>query len=95
MSIISSLVQYKGKWNLVNSSKLEQEDLDAIKSAHVVNSEYGLSVCFILNGGGYSYMPVSQNGIQPNVGDRVDLSAITVEQLHREGDKDIYRAKLD
>ena len=69
MSIISSLKTYQGKWNLVNSSKLDDEDKKAISHATTVNSKFGLSVCFFLNGGGYSYMPIANTGKQPNVGD--------------------------
>lgn len=95
MAIISSLTQYKGKWNLVNSFPLDEQDKAAVKSAHVANSQYGLSVCFVLINGGYSYMPISNTGRQPNIDDKVELSSITVEQLHRDGDKDIFRARLD
>ena len=94
MFTISKLDHYRGKWNLTESAKLTDADKASIRMAKVVNSDYGKSVCLFLSTGGYSYLPVSTNGRQPSVGEVINLDDITVETLSRDGDKDIYRAKL-
>lgn len=95
MSILSSLQVYAGKWNLIGTAKFDESDKASIKSATVVNSQYGKSVCFFLVGGGTAYMPMSNQGTQLEVGDVVDIDKCTVETLHRDGSADIQRCRID
>lgn len=90
MNIFNAIKVYAGKWQVKNTRNFTQEEIDAVKSASVVDSQYGLSVCFILWSGGQSYIPLDQNSAK-SVGDTVDLSKAQLITLGREGDSDIMR----
>lgn len=90
MNIFNAIKVYNGKWQVKNTRNFTQEEIDAIKSASVVDSQYGLSVCFILRSGGQSYIPLDQNSAK-SVGDPIDLSKAQLLTLGREGDADIMR----
>ena len=90
MNIFNAIKVYNGKWQVKNTRNFTQEEIDAVKSASVVDSQYGLSVCFILRSGGQSYIPLDQNSAK-SVGDPIDLSKAQLLTLGREGDADIMR----
>ena len=90
MNIFAGLQVYGGSWNVVNSRSFDAEEIAAVKSAEVVNSEYGKSVCFFMVGGGQTYIPLS-NQSNLGVGDSVDLSKAKILTLHRDGNDDITR----
>lgn len=90
MNIFNAIKVYAGKWQVKNTRNFTQEEIDAVKSASVVDSQYGLSVCFILWSGGQSYIPLDQNSTK-SVGDSIDLSKAQLITLGREGDNDIMR----
>ena len=90
MNIFNAIKVYAGKWQVKNTRTLTQEEIDAVQSASVVDSQYGLSVCFILRSGGQSYIPLDQNSTK-SVGDSIDLSKAQLITLGREGDNDIMR----
>lgn len=81
-------------WKVVNSRSFNQSEIAAIRSNTVVPSQYGISVCFFLKGGGQSYIPVSQMGKQPELGSSIDMSTAKLVTLHREGDSNIVRVEL-
>lgn len=90
MNIFSSLQVYGSSWNVTNTRSFEAEEIAAVKSAQVVASEYGNSVCFFMKGGGQTYIPLStQSSLE--VGDTVDLSKAKILTLHRDGSGDITR----
>lgn len=93
MNIFNAIRVYAGKWQVKNTRNFTQEEIDAVKSASVVDSQYGLSVCFILWSGGQSYIPLDQNSTK-SVGDSVDLSKAQLITLGREGDNDIMRVSI-
>ena len=93
MNIFNAIKVYAGKWQVKNTRNFTQEEIDAVKSASVVDSQYGLSVCFILWSGGQSYIPLDQNSTK-SVGDTVDLSKAQLITLGREGDDDIMRVSI-
>lgn len=93
MNIFNAIKVYAGKWQVKNTRNFTQEEIDAVKSASVVDSQYGLSVCFILWSGGQSYIPLDQNSTK-SVGDTVDLSKAQLITLGREGDSDIMRVSI-
>ena len=66
------------------------EEIAAVKKAEVVSSEYGNSVCFYMQSGGQTYIPLS-NQSNLGVGDTVDLSKAKILTLHRDGNDDITR----
>lgn len=90
MNIFNAIKVYNGKWQVKNTRNFTQEEINAVKSASVVDSQYGLSVCFILRSGGQSYIPLDQNSAK-SVGDPIDLSKAQLLTLGREGDADIMR----
>lgn len=90
MNIFNAIKVYSGKWQVKNTRNFTQEEIDAVQSASVVDSQYGLSVCFILRSGGQSYIPLDQNSAK-SVGDTIDLSKAQLITLGREGDTDIMR----
>ena len=90
MNIFDGLNVYGGKWNVVNSREFTADECALVKSAEVVSSEYGESVCFFMVGGGQTYIPLS-NQSTLGVGDSVDLTKAKVLTLHRDGSDDITR----
>lgn len=90
MSIFSGLQVYGDSWKVINSRAFDAEEKAAVKKAEVVNSDYGLSVCFFMQSGGQTYIPLS-NQSSLKVGDMVDMEAAKVLTLHREGSGDINR----
>lgn len=52
----SSLQLYAGKWSVKESRNLTAEEIASVKSAYVVPSQYGKTVCFMMVGGGQTYL---------------------------------------
>ena len=90
MNIFSALKVYAGKWNVSNSREFSADEIAAVQSATVVDSQYGQSVCFLMVSGGQTYIPLDQNSSK-NVGDTIDLSSAKLLTLSRQGEADIYR----
>lgn len=93
MNIFSSLRVYAGKWMVKASRAFSQDEIDAVESASVVDSQYGNSVCFLMKAGGQTFIPLSTNSTL-SIGDSVDLSKAKLLTLGREGDADIYRVEI-
>lgn len=93
MNIFSSLRVYAGKWAVKASRAFSQEEIDAVDSASVVDSQYGMSVCFFMKSGGNTFIPLSNNS-SAQVGDTVNLANAKLLTLGREGDNDIYRIEI-
>ena len=85
MNIFESIRKYAGKWELTNSRSFTQEEMDAVSSASVVSSEYGNSACFMMVGGGMSFIPMSSNSTV-GVGESIDLSKAKLLTLERDGE---------
>ena len=83
-----------GKWNLKSEVSLDAEDKAMFSSAKVVSSKYGKSVCFFLKSGGQQYIPMSNQGVQLNIGDNVNLDKVIIQVLGKKGEQDILRAKI-
>ena len=92
MNIFSTLRVYAGKWAVSNSRSFGQEEIDAVESATVVDSQYGNSVCFLMKSGGQTFIPLSTNSTL-GLGATVDLASAKLLTLHRDGDADIYRVE--
>ena len=78
------------RWKKTNEKSLSKEDLADVKKVFVVSSDYGLSACFMFEGGSQRYVPVS-NESSLSEGDSVKLNSIKILTLEREGDEPIYR----
>lgn len=92
MNIFSAINIYQGAWSEKARRPFSEEEIKQVKSATVVDSQYGSSVCFLMTSGGKAYIPLS-NTSNLKVGDDVDLSSAELLTLGREGDADIYRVQ--
>lgn len=92
MNIFDSLRNYAGNWNVVNSRPFTEEEINAVKSAEVVASQYGNSVCFFMKAGGQTYIPLSNQSTLA-IGDSVDMKSAKLLKLHRDGSDDIMRVE--
>lgn len=90
MNIFSALRVYAGKWQVKDSRAFTSDEISAVQSATVVDSQYGQSVCFLMIGGGQTYIPLDQNSSKAT-GDTVDLSKASLVTLSKQGEADIYR----
>ena len=90
MNIFSSLRVYAGKWSEKARRAFTSDEISAVSKASVVDSQYGLSVCFMMKAGGMTFIPLDQNS-NKSVGDDVDLSKAELLTLGKEGEADIYR----
>lgn len=91
-NVFASLTKYAENWQVANSRSFNEEEIAAVKSASVVSSQYGSSVCFLMKSGGQTYIPLSRDS-QLAVGDSVDLTKAQLLTLHRDGDDDIIRVQ--
>lgn len=66
------------------------EDHESVESNEVIESQFGLSLCMTLRGGGEKYLPLSRDS-KLSVGDSMDLSEAKVIVLGRPGSEDILR----
>lgn len=89
-NVFANLTNYAGNWAIINRRDFNAEEKAAVKSAHVVSSQYGSSVCFLMRSGGQTYIPVSRDS-NFAVGDNIDLDKVQLLTLHRDGDGDIVR----
>lgn len=93
MNIFDALTRYAQSWEVTDSREFTEEEIAAVKKAEVVNSNYGLSVCFCMTGGGKTFIPLSQNS-SLTAGDTVDISKCKLLTLSREGDDNINRVEI-
>lgn len=94
MNIFSTLRTYAGKWSVKSSRAFTQEEIQAVKSAIVVPSQYGNSVCFMMvGGGGQTYIPLA-NDATVGVGESIDLTKAKLLTLEKEGESDINRVSI-
>lgn len=92
MNIFANLKKYAAKWNETNVRNFDKQEINYIERAIVVASQYGLSVCFMIKGGGRSYIPLEMSS-ERTVGEAIDLSKAKLVTLSREGNQDIYRVR--
>lgn len=93
MSIFSNRV-YRGKWVESERHTITEEDIKPYKSATLVPSEYGMSVCLCLFSGGYEYTPLSNKSKSVSGITLDDLKGATLVTLSRDGDDDIKRIEF-
>lgn len=93
MNIFSTLKTYAGKWSVKSSRAFTTEEIAAVQSATVVPSQYGNSVCFMMVGGGQTYIPLA-NDATVGVGETVDMSKAKLLTLEKSGESDINRVSI-
>lgn len=92
MNIFQNLRIYAGKWNEKARRAFTSEEIAAVESATVVDSQYGQSVCFMMVSGGQTYIPLDQNSSKA-IGESIDLSKAELVTLGKQGETDIYRVR--
>lgn len=92
MNVFSGQKIYAAKWVEINCRNFEEEEIAAVLSNKVVESQYGLSVCFFMQGGGSVYIPLDENSSK-SVGDVIDLTQAKIVTLARPGDRNINRIR--
>ena len=90
MNIFSALRVYAGKWQVKDTRSFTADEINAVDQATVVDSQYGMSVCFLMKSGGQTYIPLDMNSSK-SVGDTIDLTTAKLLTLGRQGEADIYR----
>ena len=93
MNIFSALRVYAGKWNVKEVKSFTSEEIALVDSTEVVESQYGLSVCFFMKAGGQSYIPLDQNS-SAVIGGSIDLTKAQIVTLGKQGENDIYRVRI-
>lgn len=91
MGFLDKLRTYAGSWNEASRDKLSKTEVTQVKSVEVVESQYGLSMCFVMKTGGKKFMPLNRDS-QLEEGDSVDIKSVEIITLERDGEDDIYRA---
>ena len=86
MNIFAGLQKYATKFQVTGTRPFSPEEISEVRSAKVVASQYGLSICFFMAEGCQKYIPVSRDSIA-TVGDTVDLSKAKILTLEKDGDK--------
>ena len=93
MNIFSALRVYAGKWQEKSVESFKAEEIALVDKAEVVESQYGLSVCFFMKAGGQSYIPLDQNS-SAAIGEQIDLTKAQVVTLCKQGENDIFRVRI-
>ena len=83
-NIFGSIKHYADGYKEVESRVFNADEQAAVVSASVVTSNYGTSCCFLMKGGGKTYIPMSRDS-HLCVGDKVDLTTAKIIHLHRDG----------
>ena len=84
------LVEQECGWTVKDTRPFSPEEIALVKRAEVVASQYGNSVCFFMQAGGQTYIPLCESSSLA-VGDNFDLTTAKVITLCHEGKDDIYR----
>lgn len=92
MNVFDSLRSYAASWNVKSSREFQPEEIQAVRRAEVVPSDYGNSVCFTMISGAKKYIPLDRDSTL-SIGDSVDLNSAKLLTLGREGSSDIIRVK--
>lgn len=92
-TIFDGMNLYASKYEKKNTQKFDADTISMIKSAKVVASEYGTSVCLALKSGGCYYVPTSRDTTCA-IGDTVDLTKASMITLGRPGSDDIKRIEF-
>lgn len=82
----------KDGWSIKESRPFSTQEIDAVKSAVIVASDFGNSVCFFMKAGGQTFIPLSITA-KKGVGESVDLRNAKILTLTKSGEADIIRVE--
>lgn len=76
---------YGTSWKVTEERRFSSEEINAVDSAEITSADYGLSVCFMLKGGGSTYISLSKES-DGSVGQKVDIKDLKLLTLERQGE---------
>ena len=95
-NIFSNVVKYAGKWDVVGESKLDAQDLAELEPmATIVKSTWGKSFVFVTKITHYQMFIPADSEVTLPVGSKVPLTDIVVVELHKDGEKNIQRCRVE
>lgn len=93
-NVFSNGPVYGEKWNEVSRRKFNEKEVSSVRSATVVDSKYGKSVCFFMASGGMQFIPLSNKNENTPIGTDVDVKSAEIVELSRSGDNNILRIEI-
>lgn len=95
-NIFSNVVKYAGKWDVVGESKLDAQDLAELEPmATVVKSTWGKSFVFVTKITHYQMFIPADSEVELPIGSKVPITDIVVVELHKDGEKNIQRCRVE
>lgn len=76
---------YGSKWNVIEQRRFNSEEKAMIESASIVDADYGLSVCFMMKGGGSTYISLGKESTG-FVGQELNIDELQLLTLERKGE---------
>lgn len=76
---------YGSKWNIIEKRRFSSEEKAMIESASIVDADYGLSVCFMMRGGGSTYISLGKESTGL-IGQEVNIEELSLLTLERQGE---------
>ena len=76
---------YGASWQVKEERRFSTEEINAVDSAEITSADYGLSVCFMMKGGGSTYISLSKES-DGSVGQKVDVKDLKLLTLERQGE---------
>ena len=93
-NVFDSRQVYGENWRKINERSFNDAEIKSVRTNSVVNSQYGKSVCFIMVGGGQTYIPLSKQGNDAPIGSSIDMSTAKLVTLTRTGEGEILRVEI-
>jgi hypothetical protein len=94
-NIFAGVTKYAGKWEVVKVEKLDAEDIAELEAmATVVKSTWGKSFVFVTKITHYQMFIPADTEVELPIGSKVPITDIEIAVLHKEGEKDIQRARV-
>ena len=95
-NIFNGVIKYAGKWDVVGESKLDAQDLAELEPmATIVKSTWGKSFVFVTKITHYQMFIPADSEVTLPVGSKVPLTDIVVVELHKDGEKNIQRCRVE
>lgn len=94
-NIFAAVPKYAGKWEVVKVEKLDAEDIAELEAmATLVKSTWGKSFVFVTKITHYQMFIPADTEVDLPIGSKVPITDIEIAVLHKEGEKDIQRARV-
>ncbi len=85
-NIFATLKHYADGYTEVARRKFNNAEIAAVRSSNIVKSTWGKSVCFVMYGGGMTYIPLSRDS-KLEIGDTLDVANAELVVLERNGER--------